>query len=290
MNNKRILGHPVHTFFNFSELASLADSCMDQISETGAVLMSLTCDNPSSNWSMLNHLGANLNYRSLKVSLDKKNVLGIPVFATLDACHLLKLVRNAFGTLKVFEDINGDKIKWSYIDELLKIQEKEGLHLCNKLRRAHVEWEANKMCTRLAAQLFSNSVANAIDFCRDHLKLEQFIGSEPTAKFIRLMNNMFDVLNSKKKFDLDSKKPLSKENEHDFKLLFKANVDYLLGLKLSSGKKLVDTPRSRAFVGFVSLMKSIEYMFNSYVLTGHLEYLLTFKLSQDHLGLIFYII
>ena len=146
------------------------------------------------------------------------------------------------------------------------------------------------MCTRLAAQLFSNSVANAIDFCRDHLKLEQFIGSEPTAKFIRLMNNMFDVLNSKKKFDRDSKKPLSKENEHDFKLLFKANVDYLLGLKLSSGKKLVDTPRSRAFVGFVSLMKSIEYMFNSYVLTGHLEYLLTFKLSQDHLGLIFYII
>ena len=106
MNNKRILGHPVHTFFNFSELASLADSCMDQISETGAVLMSLTCDNPSSNWSMLNHLGANLNYRSLKVSLDKKNVLGIPVFATLDACHLLKLVRNAFGTLKVFELLN----------------------------------------------------------------------------------------------------------------------------------------------------------------------------------------
>ena len=120
--------------------------------------------------------------------------------------------------------------------------------------------------------------------------IEQFIESEPTAKFIRFMNNIFDVLNSKKKFDRDSKKPLSKENEHDFKLLFKANVDYLLGLKLSSGKKLVDTPRSRAFVGFVSLMKSIEYMFNSYVLTGHLEYLLTFKLSQDHLGLIFYII
>ena len=57
---------------------------------------------------MLNHLGANISYKALKVSLDKKNVLGIPVFVTLDACHLIKLVRNAFGTLKVIKDMNGD--------------------------------------------------------------------------------------------------------------------------------------------------------------------------------------
>ena len=57
----------------------------------------------------------------------------------------IKLVRNAFGTLKVIKDMNGDTINWCYIEELLKLQEQEGLHLCNKLRRAHVEWESNKI-------------------------------------------------------------------------------------------------------------------------------------------------
>ena len=270
-----------------SELASLAETCIDKINETGAVLMSLTCDNPSSNWSMLNHLGANISYKALKVSLDKKNVLGIPVFVTLDACHLIKLVRNAFGTLKVIKDMNGDTINWCYIEELLKLQEQEGLHLCNKLRRAHVEWESNKMSTKLSLQLFSISVANAIDFCQENLKLEQFKGSEATSKFLRILNNMFDQLNSKKKYDRDLKAPLSKANESSFKAAFEANAAYLMDLKMMSGKRLVDTPRSKAFVGFISLMKSIEHIFNAYVLTGHLEYLLTFKFSQDHLGLIF---
>ena len=160
---------------------------------------------------MLEDLGAKLNYKNLKVTIDKKNVMGIPIFATPDVCHLMKLVRNCFGSYQVFKDLNGDTVSWVFIEELQKLQEAEGLVLANKLRRKHVMvlanklrrkhvmWTKDKMRTSLAVQLFSNSVADAIDYCRESLKLKQFVGSEGTTLFLRKMNNLFDVLNSKSK-------------------------------------------------------------------------------------------
>lgn len=234
---------------------------------------------------MLNELGAKMHYRNTKVTLNKKNVLGFPIFATPDACHLFKLVRNCFGSYQVFEDSNGGKVSWIFIRELQDLQEKEGLFLANKLRRRHVVWEKNKMSTVLAIQLLSNSVADSIDFCRDVLKLKQFVGSEATTFFLRKMDKMFDILNSKSKFDQGLKAPLTKDDD-SFKAVFKDTIEYILGLKIPNAKHLVDTPRKAAFIGFIVLMRSVEKMYDLYVLTGHLSYFLTFKISQDHLGLI----
>lgn len=264
-------------------MSSIVSTCVDKINETGAVLINITCDNPATNWSMLEDLGAKLNYKNLKVTIDKKNVMGIPIFATPDVCHLMKLVRNCFGSYQVFKDLNGDTVSWVFIEELQKLQEAEGLVLANKLRRKHVMWTKDKMRTSLAVQLFSNSVADAIDYCRESLKLKQFVGSEGTTLFLRKMNNLFDVLNSKSKFGKDLKSPLKKENGEHFKKLFEDSADYILGLTVPNGKNLVDTPRSKAFVGLLVMMKSVSKMYDVYVLTGQLSYFLTFKLSQDHL-------
>jgi hypothetical protein len=51
--------------------------------------------------------------------------------------------------------------------------------------RKHIEWQQNKMKCSLAAQVLSESVASAIDFCREDLKLDQFQFSRPTSEFIR---------------------------------------------------------------------------------------------------------
>uniref|UniRef100_A0A1B0D956 Transposable element P transposase-like GTP-binding insertion domain-containing protein n=1 Tax=Phlebotomus papatasi TaxID=29031 RepID=A0A1B0D956_PHLPP len=53
------------------------------------------------------------------------------------------------------------------------------------------------MNVQLAAQLLSNSVADALDICRTRLKLPQFVESEGTSKFLRIFNNAFDILNSR---------------------------------------------------------------------------------------------
>ena len=139
------------------------------------------------------------------------------------------------------------------------------------------------MKTALAVQVFSKSVADSLDYCRKILKLEAFKGSDATSKFLRTFNNIFDVLNSKSKFGKGLKGPLTKSNG-DFKDVFNTAEHYIRNLKLPNGKFILEIPRNRAFVGLLALMKSVSYMFDVYVCTNHLSYLLTFKLSQDHLG------
>ena len=235
-----------------SELASLVQTAIEKVNETGAVILSLTCDNPSVNHSMLNHLGANLSHKNLKCSLNCMNVLNIPIVATPDACHLMKLLRNCFGTYRVLKDKDGDTINWSYIEELEKIQFNEGFHLANKLRKKHVMWEKNKMSTVLALQVFSNSVADSLDFCRDVLKLKQFEGSKATSTFLRKFNDIFDILNSKSKFGKHLKSPLT-QNDQSFIDLFESTSQYIVGLRLASDKSLIESSRSRAFVGLLVL-------------------------------------
>ena len=53
----------------------------------------------------------------------------------LDACHRIKLIRNALGDTGEFIEDKGDSIKWNYIKNLHELQETEGLNLANKLRK-----------------------------------------------------------------------------------------------------------------------------------------------------------
>ena len=57
-----------------------------------------------------------------------------------------------------------------------KLQDKEGLRLGNKLKLAHIQWRQQKMKVNLAAQALSASLADAIEYCTEVLKLEQFQG------------------------------------------------------------------------------------------------------------------
>jgi len=45
------------------------------------------------------------------------------------------------------------------------MQEKEGLRLGNELKLSHIQWWQQKLKVNLAAQTFSASVADAIDYC-----------------------------------------------------------------------------------------------------------------------------
>lgn len=64
----------------------------------------------------------------------------------------------------------------------------------------------------LATQLFSESTADAIEFCDKTLKLPDFKYSEGTVEFVRVMNDVFDIFNSRRMTDAFYKQPLHKEN------------------------------------------------------------------------------
>lgn len=52
------------------------------------------------------------------------------------------------------------------------------------------------MKVKLATQLLSKSVAVALLYCKNDLNLPDFTNVEATAKFISLINDAFDILNT----------------------------------------------------------------------------------------------
>jgi hypothetical protein len=46
----------------------------------------------------------------------------------------------------------------------------------------------------------SASVADAIEFCGENLKLDQFVGSEATVHYLRVIDRLVDILNSRNPF------------------------------------------------------------------------------------------
>ena len=67
------------------------------------------------------------------------------------------------------------------------------------------------MSVKLAAQTLSVSVADAIQFLSES-KVDGFEGSEATVIFIRTINRLFEIFNTRNLFVYGYKKPLSDQN------------------------------------------------------------------------------
>jgi hypothetical protein len=93
--------------------------------------------------------------------------------------------------------------------------------------------------------------------------------------------------NSKNPFGKYTKEPMKMQNK-DRWLLFMTKADnYIRGLTDNLGNTLLSGRRKTGFLGFLSNMYAYKQMFEQLVEPGHLQYLLTYKTSQDHLELFF---
>ncbi|KAG1655031.1 DNA transposase THAP9 [Nymphon striatum] len=271
------------------ERANLVNVCLQRLWDTGAEVASVTFDGPSCHFTMSSELGANLTAANLKpyfphpVQPEKK------VHIFMDVCHMLKLVRNTLGDGGIIVDDCDKKIFWKYIDNLHKLQDNEGLRLGNKLKTPHIRWRQQKMKVNLAAQTFSSSVADAIEYCTSTLKLPQFQGSEATVKFIRLFDRLFDILNSRNPLGKGYKSPLRIANKNSWNPFLDRAYKYISNLKDTTGKFMHQTKRKTGFIGFLVAIRSTQNLFANLVERDEapLKYMLTYKFSQDHLELFF---
>lgn len=199
---------------------------------------------------------------------------------------MIKLVRNTFQSKAIIFH-RAKIIKWAYIENLNKYQNKLGMHLANKLRNAHVNFLKNKMKTKLAVQTLSLSVADAIEYLTE-AGIPEFQGSEATVEFIRIFNNLFDIMNSKSKYGKEFKRPISKETAEEYFSFFQVADTYIRELQiLKKGVKtyILDSQNKTGFLGFLIAMQSFKNIFHNDVnsVNACMDYILTFKYSQDHL-------
>nr|CAH7724979.1 unnamed protein product [Callosobruchus chinensis] len=272
-----------------AEQASLVNNLLRFIHDTGVIVCSVTFDGARQNVSMAEHLGANLNLDTLQASFAHP-VDNHKVFLFFDACHMLKLVRNCLATYKTLTTKNNETIDWQYFEKLVAVQNKEGLTAATKLRKRHIQWENEKMKVSLAAQTFSRSVADALRFLEKDLALNfnEFQGAEATANFSVIINNIFDIFNSKSRYSTyEYKKGINSNNASAIFKFLEQCKDYIKGLKVGN-TNVLNCRRKTGFLGFIICIDNLQAFYMEYVIKyQYLSYILTYKMSQDHIELFF---
>lgn len=221
----------------------------------------------------------NINH-ILKILIKKK------VYVMLDACHMLKLARNTCAAY-VITDINGDNINWNYISQLVTFQEEQGLHAATKIRRRHINFKSEKMKVSLAAQTLSRSTSKALQFCEHDLKIPKFIGASATSRFCEIINDVFDILNSRNMFNKHpSKQCINKKNLEEIKEKIKFYITYIQNLKINN-TNILNTNRKIPFLGFIIDLNNVISLATDLFQEQTLSFLLTYKLSQDHVETFF---
>lgn len=142
------------------------------------------------------------------------------------------------------------------------------------------------MNVRLAAQVLSESVANALIFCKSIDT--SFTGAVATAEFCTFFNNAFDILNSRNKFSKQLyNKPISSSTLDTYSAFIEDFCHYVNNLRDVNGRKLIHCVRNRGFLGFITALRNTVELYKHLNNTYNLEYLLTYKLCQDHLENLF---
>ncbi|KAH9632416.1 hypothetical protein HF086_010809 [Spodoptera exigua] len=266
--------------------SNLVRQCLELLDETGIEVTSLTFDGCPANISMAKELGCSFNPHNIKSHFSHP-ITNRPIFVFPDPCHMLKLLRNAFEAYGIIIDNLGRQINWCLLKELNEVQEKEKLHLANKLRRGHIFFKNQKMKVRLASQLFSESVADALIFCAKH-NMPKFKAVDGTVDFLKIINNLFDTLNSRSMAQIKFKKPLFPGNKlQTFEFLDRTET-YIKSLQLPDGSTIMQSSRKTGFIGFLICIKSLKDMYIRLIeQEKRLQYLPTYKISQDHIELMF---
>lgn len=264
----------------------LLTQAIDLCTEANIVVKAVTFDGCPTNLAMAKKLGCDFNPDNLKTVFKVGNN-EIAMF--LDPAHMIKLIRNAFEYYGEFKDAEQNTIQWSHIELLHRLQEEEMFHAANKLRSEHLLFKKNIMKVKLATQLFSRSVAIALQFCKNTLKLNEFQNIEGTAKMLLILNDLFDILDSKV-HGYKLKRALNVENAEVVLSKLESCRNTLMTLTVNIQNKLirlVDSPRYTGFVGLCVCIESAKFLYNVLIKTQHCNYISFHRISQDHIELFF---
>ena len=96
------------------EKANLTKNCLTKQHKVGVNVVSFTCNGPTTHQAMLKKLGVQLSAQNMQAYFlhpcdkDKK------IYVFLDACHMMKLVRNTMSEWKILKDKDGNTIEWKF--------------------------------------------------------------------------------------------------------------------------------------------------------------------------------
>ena len=140
----------------------------------------------------------------------------------------------------------------------------------------------------LLPKVLSSSVADAIQFLKD-AGVPGFDDADGTIFFLRKIDQLFDLLNSRSSFGKGFKRPLSLGWIDIWTDVIDSSCHYLEGLTAPNGIPLKHHAKKTFIKRFLLTAQSTKHLVK-WLLTREFhpfKYFLTYKLSQDHVELLF---
>ncbi|XP_008691521.2 DNA transposase THAP9 isoform X2 [Ursus americanus] len=264
--------------------AQLLRLTIGKLSDIGITVLAVTSDATAHSVQMAKALGIHIDGDNMKCTFQHPSSSSQQIAYFFDSCHLLRLVRNAFQNFQSIQFINGTA-HWQHLVELVALGEQELANI-ERLPRKLANLKNHVLKMNCAAQVFSESVARALE-CLLSLGLPPFQNCIGTVHFLRLVNNLFDIFNSRNCYGKGLKGPLLPETYSKInRVLIEAKTIFVT-LSDSSNNQIIKGKRKLGFLGFLLNAESLKWLYQNYVFPKVMPfpYLLTYKFSQDHLEL-----
>lgn len=179
---------PCHNMSSDS-LHSIISESISKLELNGIRILTVVFDGASTNRKVMKNFCGESCYKWKNTyAQDEERYINF----ICDPPHLLKTARNCFSNSNWHSKSRylwkcGSHILWTHLVSLFERDFNRTVKLMPKITNDHINLNSFlRMRVRLASQIFSSTVANALE--------EEFPGEYPeTVKFIRLMNKFFDL-------------------------------------------------------------------------------------------------
>ncbi|MXQ87977.1 hypothetical protein E5288_WYG022498 [Bos mutus] len=264
--------------------AQLLRLTIGRLSDIGITVLAVTSDASAHSVQMAKALGIHLDGDNTKCTFQHPSSSSQQIAYFFDSCHLLKLIRNAFQNFQSIQFINGTA-HWQHLVELAALEEQELSHM-ERIPRKLANLKNHILKTNCAAQVFSESVVRALE-CLLSLGLPSFQNCVGTIHFLRLINNLFDIFNSRNFYGKGFKGPLLPETFNKINHVLTEAKTIFVTLSDTSNNQILKGKRKLGFLGFLLNAESLKWLYQNYVFPKVMPfpYLLMYKFSQDHLEL-----
>lgn len=184
---------PIFYAFDQNLTKEILFEIITQLHNSGYTVFAMTSDLGPSNYNLLKKLNIGFQEED-KTSFQHPCDENVKIHVFLDVPHLLKLLRNHFIDSGLH--INGHFITSAALERLLQINS-GNLKIAFKLSRNHLDVQrTQRQNVKLATQLFSATNGAAIEWCGSQGLMSDCSEWAATAKFLKLINNWFDIFNS----------------------------------------------------------------------------------------------
>lgn len=253
---------------------------ISEIYNIGYTVVAVTSDMGSGNMGLWSEMGIGIAPK--KCYFQHPVCIELKVFVFADMPYLFKLVRNHF--LDKEFNMNEVIINKKSLERLLAVNGMD-LKVAYKISQYHLDLQGTERQKVLPAmQLLSANTAAALRWCGQKSFLENVEWVE-TARMIQLLNDWFDIFNSKLMYGKHSGKNAYSKNLEEQNAILHKVTSFTYKLRVGSHKSLIFQK------GFIMCNNSLEqllpYLSKMYS-TDNIEYVITNRLNQNLLENFFY--